>query len=395
MTKLAEYALAGLPLIFFGGLPSKFDGYDQPGYASANATISRLTSLKNVHVTSPSESLADFLASINIAPRTSVSANGTWYTYWRAGSSIDYIYVYNDASGLPLGQGYSTGSITFESTGVPYTYDAWTGEISPVVVYKRTATHTTIPLELAGEQTTIIAFKHSSSRPFYVQSLPASAAGSSSSSSSMSILTTANQAGLVVLSNGTQINLPSASVSSFVLTNWSLTVESWTAPSNLYDLNPVASRFNLSTFTNLQSLEPWYGISSSLTNVSGRGYYSTEFQWPSTNTLNTDGFSTEGAFIDLGAIVHTVRVIINGHTIPPLDITWARVDISKYLVKGSNSVEVVVSTPLGNGLRAIWDSIVSSGKSAMSQVADPPGVADYGLVFPVQIIPYKVHTLSE
>jgi hypothetical protein len=395
VTKLSEYAHDGLPIIFYGGLPSKFEGYDQPGYASTNSTISSLTSLKNVHVTSPSESLAGFLVSISISPRTAVSANGTWYTYWRDGSSIDYVYIYNDASGLPLGQGHSTGYITFETTGVPYTYNAWTGEISPVVAYKQSATHTTIWLELAGEQITIIAFKQSGSRPFYVQSLPESTAVTSSSSSSfsISILTTADEAGSVVLSNGTEVTLPPASTSPFPLTNWSLTIESWTAPSNIYDLNPIATRSNLSTISNLQSLDPWYTISDSLANVSGRGYYSTEFQWPPANTLNTEGSSTDGVFIDLGAIVHTARVLINGHAIPPLDIIWARADISQYLVKGSNSVEVVVSTPLGNALRAIWDSLVSSGKSAVTQVADPPGVADYGLVFPVQIIPYTAHRL--
>ena len=85
VTKLSEYAHDGLPIIFFGGVPSKFEGYDQPGYESAKSTIYRLLHSKHVHVTSPSKSLADFLASINILPRTSVSANGTWYTLLACG----------------------------------------------------------------------------------------------------------------------------------------------------------------------------------------------------------------------------------------------------------------------------------------------------------------------
>lgn len=387
VTKLSDYAHAGLPLIFLGGLPSKFEGYDQSGYRSANATISRLTSLKNVHVTSPNDGLASVLASLNITPRTAVSANGTWYTFWREGESVDYIYVYNDASGLPLGEGYSTGTITFESTGVPYSYNAWTGEVSPIVAYTQTSTHTTISLELAGEQTTIIGFHKSGVRPLYIESLPASSVATSSSASSVSILNSANQASTVLLSNGSKVTLPAASVSPIILTNWSLTVESWTPPSNIFDLNPTATRSNLTTIRNIQTLEPWHSLSSSLQNVSGRGYYSTSFQW--------SPHSAEGAFIDLKAIVHTANVRINGHALPPLDITWARADISSYLIRGSNSVEVVVSTPLGNALRVIWDSLISSGKTAVSQVADPPSVADYGLVFPVQIIPYRLHTLNK
>ena len=185
-----------------------------------------------------------------------------------------------------------------------------------------------------------------------------------------------------MLSNGTEVTLLPTSTSPFELTSWSLTIESWTAPSNLYDLNLIATRSNLPTIFNLQSLDPWHSMCDSLANVSGRGYYSTAFQWPLTNNFNNDGPSADGAFIDLGAIVHTARVLINSHAIPPMDITRARADISQYLVEEYNSVEVVVSTPLGHALRAIWDSLISSGKSAVTQDADPPGVADYGLVFP-------------
>jgi hypothetical protein len=78
-----------------------------------------------------------------------------------------------------------------------------------------------------------------------------------------------------------------------------------------------------------------------------------------------------------------------------MDIAWARADIARYLVNGSNSIEVVVSTPLGNALRSVWDSIEYSGKTAESQVGDAPSVADYGLVFPVQIVPYQAYILSE
>jgi hypothetical protein len=114
VTKLSEYAHAGLPVIFLGGIPSNFEGYDQTGFATVNATISSLTSLRNVHVTSPNQRLASVLSSLNISPRTAISANGTWYTYWREGALTDYIWIYNGASNSAFGQGYSTGSITFE-----------------------------------------------------------------------------------------------------------------------------------------------------------------------------------------------------------------------------------------------------------------------------------------
>lgn len=54
VTKLAEYARGGLPVIFSGGIPSRYGGYNQDSVASANLTIIELTSLKNVHTVSES-----------------------------------------------------------------------------------------------------------------------------------------------------------------------------------------------------------------------------------------------------------------------------------------------------------------------------------------------------
>jgi hypothetical protein len=400
VTQLAKYAQAGLPVIFNGGLPSQFEGYNQTGAASANETISNMTSLQNVHVTSSNEGIADTLASLNITPRTAVTTNGTWYTYWREDNttSTDYVYVFNDASSLPSGQGFSTGSITFESTGVPYIYDAWTGKVEPLLVYEQSETNTTVPLQLAGDQTTIIAFRNSASgQPLHIISAPPSTLDLNSSASSLSIHRSyTSETAQCLLSNGTSVTLSSVLTPPFALTNWSLIIESWTSPSNPYNLDPVAERSNLSTYSNIQSLVSWTDISSSLANVSGRGYYSTDFQWPpsSTSVSDDDASVVDGAFIDLGSIVHTARVTINGQTLAPLDISWARADISAYLVQGTNLVEVVVSTSLGNGLRTIWDSIETSGKKASTQFPDPPSVADYGLLFPVQIIPYKTDQLA-
>lgn len=88
-----------------------------------------------------------------------------------------------------------------------------------------------------------------------------------------------------------------------------------------------------------------------------------------------------------------MRVSVNGHVLPALDVIWARADISRYLRRGINRVEVVVSTPLGNALRPIWDEVESSGKFAESQI-DKPEVAAYGLVGRVMVVPYEAVSVS-
>ena len=407
--KLFEFATAGLPIIFYGGLPSKFHGHAQKGHASANATISRLTLLPNVHITPPGVGLADTLAKIKVTPRTAVTGNGTWYTTWRSDSSTEYVYVFNDA------QNFSSGSIKVETTGVPYIYDTWTGEITPILIYKQSSTHTTISVRLSGSQSIILAFKHSPRRDkglhLLSDSVPAPILDirPGSSSGTLSILLTSASTSPIKLrlSTGKIIVLSPVKrlAQAFHLSNWNLTIESWTSPSDPFDVNSVATLSNLTIISNIKKLLPWNELSSSLENISGRGYYSTSFIWPPSPPRIQDGLQKiisdqprlskgyPGAFLDLGTIVHTARVTVNGHVLPPLDVTWAHADISSYLQTGVNRVEVVVSTPLGNALRPIWDSLESSGKFAKSQIGAPE-IAGYGLVGSVTIIPYEIVSVS-
>ena len=155
VSKLLEFAIAGLPIIFYGGLPSRFHGYNQKGHASANVTLSHLILLPNVRIIPPGQELADALAEIKVTPRAAVKGNANWFTTWRSDSFTEYVYVFN------IDEIFSSGFIKVETIGIPYLYDAWTGNITPIIAYKQSPTHTTIPLRLAGSQSIILAFKHS------------------------------------------------------------------------------------------------------------------------------------------------------------------------------------------------------------------------------------------
>jgi len=126
----------------------------------------------------------------------------------------------------------------------------------------------------------------------------------------------------------------------------------------------------------------WQHIAG-LQNVSGRGYYSTSFDW-------SPSPSSEGAILDFGWTYHTLRAALNGHALPPLDIAAPKVDIGPYLVSGSNALEVVVATPLGNVLIPIWYQLQTSGEGPGSPDAStvPPPVGQYGLQGDVTLIPY-------
>lgn len=398
---LVDYANEGLPVIFPGGLPTKVTGYEQAGGDNLTETLETLTSLDNVHVV-PAEGLAASLLALGITSRTSVSANGTWYTYWREDESTatKYIFVYNDATGLSQGM-ITVGNISFETTGKPFLLDAWTGAKTALSAYSQSETSTTVQLQLAGNQSVIFAFESnvSGDELLHIEG------GVSLSPVSGTALTTTNSSELeylaaynpashtLVLSDGSSTTIEPMTVPESTLTNWTLVVEAWGPPQDIYDVEAGSSKTN-STPYSLSTLQPWSEISTALTNVSGLGYYHTTFDWSSSSSSNSSSTGATGAFLDLGAIIHTASLRVNGQTVPPLDPTWATTDIGAYLVEGENEVDVIVSTTLNNGLRGFWDQLENSGKPATANVPTPPGVMEYGLVEEVRLIPYRQHVLS-
>lgn len=248
------------------------------------------------------------------------------------------------------------GNISFETIGTPFLYDAWTGEVTAVSAFQQSETHTTLQLQLAGNQSVIVGFQLG--------------AGNDS-------VLFDREYSLMKAARDIEPLYSEASV----LSSWTLTVESWGPPADIYDIDAGSTKTN--TSYDLDTLIPWSQISDSLRNISGRGYYHTAFSWPP--ALNS---TASGAFLDLGVIVHTARLSINGQIVPPLDPTWARADVGKYLIDGINQVDIVVSTPLGNALRSVWSELETSGALATATEPQPPVVADYGLVQDVRLIPY-------
>ena len=393
VAKLGDFADAGLSIIFSGGLPSSYLGTSSAAdLQKASQTLQRLKSLSNVHVTSSYSGLASTITSLGILPATRLSTNASWFTYWRSEPEVntDYVYVYNDAPYSPPGEGSSEGSIEFQSTGFPYEFDAWLGTQTPILTYSRSNTSTTIPFRLAGNQSTIVAFLPASRDP----SLSYSTHLASISEGILSVKAV-QQNGSVMLQSGPGSSnhsytnalgqsgtVPPCASTSFILTNWSLTVEHWDPPSNLYDIQAGSTKFN--TTHTLVDIVPWSSIPG-LQSVSGRGYYSTSFLWPPSGSLS---LSLSGAYLDFGSVYHTLRVTLNGEALPPLDVSAAKVDVKDYLKNGTNRLEAVVATPLGNVLSTIWGKLETSGTGPAAVSQPAPQTAQYGLRAPVRVNPY-------
>lgn len=147
------------------------------------------------------------------------------------------------------------------------------------------------------------------------------------------------------------------------------------APSNLTSLEPLIT----TTTYNLTGLLPWHKISESLRNVSGRGTYSTTFEWQR-------GYGYD-AKLDLGASLDVSRAWINSHQLAPLDPAKPVADLTKHLVYGQNVITIVVTTSLANSMRPVWSQLMSGGVGNMGPL---PTLQDHGLVLPVIVEPYEV-----
>lgn len=307
------------------------------------SALQHLTVLPNVHII-PSKGLAFSLAKLWILPRAAIHANRTWYTNWRQDldAARTYVSVYNDAAGLQIGSGLSSGNITLNTTGAPYVYNAWTGETVAITIFWQGNSTTTIPITLKGNESTIIAFHHDHQAPTKSERKAKKSCGDSVD-----------------------------------LTKWELVIESWTAPDDPTAIEP--QRNNL-TFE-LTSLKPWNQISDSLRNVSGLGFYNTNFTWH-----GRDGRYADGAVLDLTALPELSRAWVNGHQLPALDPTNPVADVSQYLEDGSNKLQVVTASSLGNSLRPIWPSIQNGGSPPRGPL---PAEQNYGLQLPATIHPYS------
>jgi hypothetical protein len=220
-----------------------------------------------------------------------------------------YVFVYND--GLS-----STADITFATTQTPYVLDSWTGERTPLAVYSVANGSTTISFDFESTQATILLFSGS-------------------------------------VSNSTPAPIATQPYPPVSLSNWTLTVEQWLPPHDLFDVETVARKVNLTTTGLGPILSSWADLN--LTKASGIGYYTTNFSW--------DSLPDTKVFMIIPPVYEGIIGSINDQELPPLDITNPRVDVTSYLVSGVNKILLKVSTTLWNSVVPVWSNLMTQGVS--------------------------------
>lgn len=381
MGRLTEYAGQGFPIFFVGGTPDH-SPYFFPGADEAiQEGVQRLLNHSSVLNLTTEADVVPVLLKLGITPAAQ-NLSPTPIIYVQRvdeSNNVTYFWAYNS----DIYTDHAT-EVVFKATGIPYTLDAWTGNISPVVNYTKASGRYKLWIDLRSNATTIIAFAPPG---FFadvdVPSVHAVStdvddfAYSPSSKALIARTTQAHANHTIILSDGRNVSLatPEFFPASRTLRPWNLLIEDWQPnPDRFNNYTSVVTYHNLT----LEELIPWPNITG-LEAVSGIGTYTTTFNWPPTNAT-----SVSGAFLDLGLIFMTARVWINDKWTGPLDVQNPIVDISPYLVNGTNHVEIVVSTTLRN--RLIQVNVTQSWEQAnYSRVY---GTQPYGLTHPVSLKPY-------
>ncbi|KAL1856677.1 hypothetical protein Plec18167_009116 [Paecilomyces lecythidis] len=379
---LVKLVNSGLPVFFVGNPPNQSNSATPGTQQQIDSMMQTVLASENSHRVSTVADLPAALASLNITPRVSITCgNHEVFSVWRhdASEKVDYVYLFNQGSAV------TSCPLTFavSSEFVPLIYDAWVGTQLKVLNYERSQAGITIPISLASNQTTIVAFKSE-------QSTTASSCPLNIRDGLKPILKEKRPGSITIGLLG-HCTIESASGKSWTFTltpptptnisNWNITIEDWKPSSNL---SAVQNNITTTNFIN-HSLKPWRDLGPGFEAVSGIGIYTAEFTIPEGNS----SVSTLGARLHLGPVDNTIRVFVDGKALTPVDITNAVADLGDTLTDGlvpgsTHTLNVEVSSTLFNRVKADRDQIMVFGTGASTQPEYANSSAkDYGLKGPV------------
>jgi hypothetical protein len=160
------------------------------------------------------------------------------------------------------------------------------------------------------------------------------------------------------------------------ITNWNLTLESWVSGP---DEAKSASVKKVMKLGPQKILKPWSEIPGAQ-NVSGVGTYTATFNV--TRVPSKDSI----AVLQFGPVLNTIQAWVNDKQLPAMDIFDAQVDVSDYLVKGSNTIQVEVASTLFNAVKVRVDYVKANGVGpAAPALYTSADWQKHGLIGPVSI----------
>jgi alpha-L-rhamnosidase len=370
--RILALARRGLPVFIVGEAPSA-----APGAATARqdeqvkTLIAQLLRQPGVKRLTEESGLPAALNGAGLRPDAkAASSAGALETVHRNADGTDYYFVYNrSATAVDT-------TISLSGGGRPYRLDSWNGTIEPIATYSEGGGSISVPAKLAPYGATVIAVtdKGFGAKPGGRHAVSATADVRYDGDGSLVARASSAGAYRAELDNGRTVSTTIKDVpAQQKLTSWSLSAQSWTPGDSQDKTTKTTLPATEVTARQDGGLPSWSEITArpELGHASGIGTYTASVVMPAGWTKRN------GAYLDLGKAVDTVRVEVNGHAVSGIDQSNVnRIDLGGLLRPGSNTVTVTVSTTLYNAVKASGGATYRAPEQSV------------GLLGPVVLTPY-------
>ena len=251
--------------------------------------------------------------------------------------------------------------IKMDGKFIPYSIDAWTGEVTELGEYRYENGQTIFSIDLDYDNIALYAFEAVEEEKVHIVSTDA--ASTYAQGDELNLRATESGTYNTELNDGRTYQSTVTVPDPYDITNWDLTVESWTAGTEILEQTETigdVTTVNRKTATQktdinvqLDRMTTWTNIPEVGRSVSGLGHYEASFEW--------DAGSADGAYLDFGdTLVESMEVWINGVKVGGtesgkkpgytggISFTKPIADISDYLVDGENKIVIEYSSTLSN-----------------------------------------------
>ncbi|CAL9394626.1 hypothetical protein SUDANB145_01337 [Streptomyces sp. enrichment culture] len=368
--RVLSWAKAGLPVVVVGDVDDRVRGLAPGADAKLREVLKELYRQKPVTRVAKESDVLGALKADKVTPAAAYDGASSFLNLRRETKDTNYYYFWNS------GEERETTTVALTGSGRPYVYDPWTGVVTPVAEYTRTAKGVRVEISAAGGDGVLLAVTSGNEDTRKLLKAATSVTSTTADSAVVGddgdLLVRAGSAGTyrTRLADGRTVTsrIPSVSAAQ-TLTDWTLDVQAYEAGATAEQTRKEAlGPFEVSAGDD-GALPDWQNIAG-LEDRSGTSTYTT------TVSLDASVVKNGGATLDLGTVNGTYTVEVNGRALPQANLVDpSSVDLTGHVKSGRNTIEVRVATLLGNAAYGTKQS--------------------YGLVGPVVVRPYAQQTVAE
>ncbi|WP_432570173.1 glycosyl hydrolase [Kineococcus sp. SYSU DK005] len=360
LEQVVDLARRGLPVFVVGNVPAAVAGTgDRRQDARVRSLLTRLLAQRSARRVGAEADLPRALRAAGLIPAVRLPEPTTALeTVRRRTEEADYYFLYNRSR-----ERLDT-TVTVTGRGRPHRVDTWGGTLAPLATYRaddRGQSTLSTPLQLAPYDVTVLTLVRGKRTGAgrgerHVLADTRAEQGEARYGQDGALLWRATHAGAteVVLDDGTPHRVSVDQVAPVPApTSWTLSIESWTPGARSGETSARTLAPITLTPRADGSLPAWNEVPGhpELAAVSGIGRYATSIDLPTTWS------PADGAYLDLGSAVDTVRVRVNGHDVAGLNQSdLSRIDLGPHLRAGRNEVVVTVATTLYNAVEVTGGS---------------------------------------